>query len=244
MTAAALTAAWLAVSSNVRSLANYPPPPLDERVWEEAAAGRVARRTVAGDPATVIGIGILDITREEAWLSLTDDRLSAEVESLTEVALSGTWASQKRLYGRLDLPWPFLDRHWVIDLKNNAALARASGAWERSWTVANSALPQARDRTDAAAFDAAELVPVNDGAWLLIPLDDVSTLGIYQARVSMGGSIPSGAVDTYTRSSLDGLFSGVERNAANVRSRYTSGCAAQPGADGRPIPCFEPINPR
>lgn len=244
MTAAALTAAWLAVSSSVSSLANYPPPPLDDRVWADVAAGKVARRTVVGDPATVVGIGILNVPREEAWLSLTDDQLSAEVESLTEVPLSGRWASPKRLYGRLDLPWPFLDRHWVIDMANNARLALASGAWERSWTVANGALADARPRTDSAAFDASEVVPVNEGAWLLIPLEGGTTLAIYQARVSMGGSIPSGAVDTYTRSSLDGLFAGIERNAANVRSRYGRACAPQPGADGRPIPCFEPLNPR
>lgn len=237
MTAAALAAAWAAVSAAIVDEARFPPPALDAKVWEEAAAGKVARRTVAGEPATVVGVGVLDVSREAAWLSLTDDALSAEIESLTEVALEGRWASPKVLYSRLDLPWPFADRHWVIALSNNTKLATASGVWERSWTVRPDALAGARAKTDAAAFDAAESVAVNEGSWLLVPLDPGHTLAVYQARATMGGGIPDGAVDAYTRSSLDGLFAGVERNAANVARRYGPGCTPQPGADGAPIPC-------
>ena len=228
MSAAALAAAWAAVSAQVTELARVPPPALDARVWDDVAAGRVARRTRAGEPATVVGVGVLDVSREAAWLSLTDDRLSAEIESLTEVALEGAWAAPKLLYSRLDLPWPFADRHWVIALTNNTRLATASGVWERAWTVRPDALAQARGRTDPAAFDAAEAVAVNEGAWLLVPLDARRTLGVYQARATMGGGIPDGAVDAYTRSSLDGLFEGVERNAANVARRYGAGCLHSP----------------
>ncbi len=238
MKATALAAAWAAVSAQVTELARFPPPPMEAKVWEDAAEGKVARRTLPGDPATVVGVGVLDVSREAAWLSLTDDRLSAEIESLTEVTLEGAWAAPKLLYSRLDLPWPFADRHWVITLSNNGKLATATGVWERSWKVRPDALPGARARTDAAAFDAAEAVGVNEGSWLLVPLDDTHTLGIYQARATMGGGIPDGAVDAYTRSSLDGLFEGIERNVKNVARRYGPGCAPQPGADGAPIPCF------
>lgn len=239
MTAAALAAAWAAVAPTVATTATIPPPALDARVWEEVAAGKVARRTFPGDPAsTVVGVGVLDISREEAWLSLTDDRLSAEIESLTEVALKGTWASPKLLYQRLDLPWPLNDRHWVIGLTNNAPLAAASGVWERAWTLRADLLAQARARTDTERFDASETVTVNEGGWLLVPLEDGDTLAVYQARATLGGLVPDGAVDSYTRSSMTGLFAGVERNAANVRKRYGAGCTPQPGANGASIPCF------
>ncbi len=239
MTAGALAAVWAAVAPTVTTTATFPPPALDARVWEDVAAGKVARRTFPGEPAsTVVGVGVLDLTREEAWLSLTDDRLSAEIESLTEVALQGAWASPKRLYQRLDLPWPFNDRHWVISLTNNARLATASGVWERAWTLRSDLLAEARARTDTERFDAAEAVTVNEGGWLLVPLEDGDTLAVYQARATLGGSVPDGAVDSYTRSSMTGLFEGVERNAAKVRKRYKAGCTPQPGADGASIPCF------
>jgi len=237
VTATALAAVWAVVAPAVSSQAAFAPPPLDAHVWEEVAAGKIARRTVPGETATVLGVGVLDVTREEAWLSLTDDRLSAEIESLTEVALQGAWAAPKRLYQRLDLPWPLSDRHWVIGLTNNARLA-TSGVWERAWTLRPDLLVSARARTEAERFDAAEAVSVNEGGWLLIPLEGGATLAIYQARATLGGAIPDGAVDTYTRSSMSSLFEGVERNVINVRRRYGSGCTPQPGADGVPIPCF------
>lgn len=238
MTGAALAAMWAAVAPSVATHAVFPPPAFDAKVWEEVAAGKVARRTLPGEPATVLGVGVLDVTREEAWLSITDDQLSAEIESLTEVALQGAWAAPKRLYQRLDLPWPLNDRHWVIALTNNAGLASACGVWERAWTLRGDLLADARARTDVERFDASETVSVNEGGWLLLPLDDGTTLAFYQARATLGGAIPDGAVDNYTRSSMTGLFAGVERNAAKVRARYAPGCAPQPGAGGAPIPCF------
>jgi hypothetical protein len=238
MTAAALAALWASLAPSVATQATFAPPPLDTKVWEEVASGKVARRTFPGEPATVLGVGVLDMTREEAWLSITDDRLSAEIESLTEVALQGAWAAPKRLYQRLDLPWPLNDRHWVIALTNNARLAAASGVWERAWTLRTDLLADARARTEADRFDASETVTVNEGGWLLVPLEDGDTLAVYQARATLGGAIPDGAVDSYTRSSMTGLYAGVERNAAKVRVRYSEGCTPQPGADGAPIPCF------
>jgi hypothetical protein len=238
VTAAGLAAAWAVVAPLVTKLAVFPPAGLDDHVWDEVAAGRIAKRGTEGDTALVLGVGVLHVPRDTAWLSLTDDHLSDEIDSLTEVALQGAWAAPKVLYQRLDLPWPFADRHWVIALANNSHLAAVSPVWERSWTLRPGGLAEARAHTDAARFDAAVAVSVNQGGWLLLPLSDGTTLGVYQARASLGGAIPDGAVDGYTRSSMDGLFAGVERNAARVRKRYGPGCSPQPGADGTAIPCF------
>ncbi len=238
MTAGELAAAWAAVSAAIATHAALPPQGLDASVWAEVADGRVARRASGTTSAMAMGVSVLNAPREVAWLSLTDDQLSAEIESLTETALRGRWASPKTLYQRLDLPWPFQDRHWVISLANNATLALASPAWERSWTLVTSALVGARAHTDAEGFDAAESVHRNEGSWLLVPLDAGHTLAVYQAFVRLGGSIPDGAVEAYTRALMDGLFSGVEQNAAGLRARYGERCTPEPGADGRPIPCF------
>jgi hypothetical protein len=238
VTAAELASAWAAVAGIVSSQAKWPPKPIDPTVWAEVAEGKVARRSTSGDPPTAIGVGVLHATREEAWLSLTDDQMSKEIGSLTEVALRGHWAAPKVVYQRIDLPWPFADRHWVLSLSNNVSLATRSPVWERSWTLASDQLAGARAHTDAAGFDAAEPVGSNDGDWLLLPLASGDTLAVYQARVSLGGAIPDGAVDSYTRSSMVDLFTGIERNVAHLHARYGPGCTPQPGADGAPIPCF------
>lgn len=213
------------------------PPAFSPSVWEDVAAGHVAR--VGDDAATgrVVAVGILPVPRPMAWLALTDDHLSDNVSSLTEVALYGAWAGSKTLYQRLDLPWPVNDRHWVIDLRNNAVLA-AFGVWERAWTVDASLLATARKHTDREAFDAAEAITTNEGNWLLVALDTRDTLAVYQARVQLGGALPDGAVEAFTRGQVNGLYAGITKGARGMPARYGAGCHPQPSPDGTPIPCL------
>lgn len=235
MTGAELAALWAGVATTVAAQAHMPPPKLPD-AWDQVAAGKVVRSESGDSPRRVVAVGLLNVSREEAWLSLTDDHLADNISGLTELVLDGGWAHAKTLYQRLDLPWPVADRHWVIRLGNNAGLA-AAGVWERYWSVDEAALAGARARTDTDAFDAAVAVTVNLGDWLLVRAGS-QTLAIYQAKVSLGGLVPDDAVDAYTRSQTEGMYAGVVRNAAKVRARYGPGCTPQPAPDGSPIPCF------
>jgi hypothetical protein len=230
VTGAALRALWLAAAAGGTRV---PVPELAAADWDAVARGTVTSKIVdEGGMRRVVALGLLPVPRERAWLSITDDHLSEGVGGLTEVVLEGAWAGEKALYQRLDLPWPFADRHWVIRLHNRAA----GGLWERAWDTENTLLPTARSRTDAVAFEAAEPVADNRGSWLLALAGD-ATLAVYQARADLGGNVPSAAVDAYTRSSVSGLYASVTTNAGRVVARYGPGCAPQPGADGAPIPC-------
>lgn len=235
MDLATLVAAWTQVESAVEDLARFPPGALAVSELEAAAAGRVARPRRAD---RVMGVGLLDLGLAEAWLAITDDQPVDTVEGLLQVPLDGAWGADKRLYQLLDLPWPFQDRHWVLDSRTNRALAARSGAWERAWTASPGDLPRARDRAGPERFDAALPVPVNEGAWLLVPVDAGHTLGVYQARVDLGGSLPAEAAERYTAVTLDRLFLSTERNGRSMRARYGPDCSPQPGGDGAPIPCF------
>lgn len=237
MDAVGLLALWASVEGSVRALAVVPPAPPTAALAREVDAGGIGRASVS--EGGVAAWGVLPVSQPLLWLTLTDDRLSENVNALTERALEGSWASPKLLYQRIDLPWPFADRHWVLRLANNARLAQASGVWERSWTVDPAALPRGRAEADAALFDASTALTVNRGAWLLVPVDAGHTLAVYQAWTDLGGNIPPEAADTWARSSLSGLYAGLRKHAAVVRSRYGAGCRPQPGADGTPIACFD-----
>lgn len=233
MTAAELSAAWSAHERAVEVSARMPPGALDASVWRTVAAGSVARTQ---SERGVRGVGVVGESVQAVWLAITDDAPVDVVSGLTQVALAGAWASDKLLYQRLDLPWPFADRHWVLRSASNRALA-AAGVWERAWESAPERLPEARGRTDAAAFDAALTVPVNRGSWLLLPLDAQDTLAIYQAQVQLGGSLPEGAADQYAAATLSELFASTLRDARSMHRRYRTGCT-QPDAAGAPIPCL------
>jgi hypothetical protein len=234
--AASLAALWAGVSAGVQATAVVPPPAPTATLFGQVASGKIGQARLAG--AGVAAWGILPVGRDLLWLTLTDDRLSEDVNALTELALEGSWSSPKLLYQRIDLPWPFADRHWVLRLANNRSLAELTGAWERSWSVDEASLGSARSRTDTAQFDAATALEVNRGGWLLLPVDAGHTLGVYQAWTDLEGNIPAEAAESWARSSLAGLYAGLTRHSAAVRERYGAGCSPQPGGDGQPIPCM------
>lgn len=224
------------MADGVRAHARFAPPEPDRALLAQVAAGKVGRSTEG--PSGVVAWGVIPAPRELVWLTMTDDHLSDAVQALTEVRLRGSWTSPKLIYQRLDLPWPFADRHWVLAVANNGALAEATGVWERAWTQDDSALPGVRSRTDPALFDAAATLPVNRGSWLLVPVDATRTLAVYQVWTELGGSIPTAAVTAWTRASLDGLYADLSAHTEAVRARYGPGCEVQRGADGAPIACL------
>jgi len=233
--AASLATLWQRLEPAVEEHARFPPGGLDVSVWLTVAAGRVARPHV---DRGALGVGVLPVSLAEAWLAVTDDHPVDAVDGLTQVALRGSWGTEKWLYQRIDLPWPVQDRHWVLHGTSNLALAKASGVWERAWESDPAALATARERVDAVGYDSAATVPVNRGSWLLAPISGHETLGIYRAEADLGGAIPEGAAQAYTASTLDKLYASTARDALSMRTRYATGCTPQPGGDGVPIPCF------
>ena len=233
MTAAELAQAWANIERAVEASAMMPPGALDASVWATVADGKVAHQQ---SERGVRGVGVVADSLPAVWLAITDDHPVDVVAGLTQEAWNGSWASPKYLYQRLDLPWPFQDRHWVAQSHNNAKLA-ASGVWERWWDNAPMLLPDARERTDAAAFDASIAVPKNHGSWLLYALEPTQTLAIYQARVDLGGQLPAGAADQYAAVKMPEFYASVLNNARSMHRRYVHDCT-QPGADGATLPCF------
>lgn len=233
MTAAELAARWASVERAVAEHAREPPGSFEAAVWDAVASGRIAHtQTDQG----VRGIGVIPEARAAVWLAVTDDHPVDVVSGLSQVAWNGAWAQNKLLYQRLDLPWPFQDRQWVASTQTNLSLS-GTGAWERAWTNAPEALPDARGRTDADAFDAAISIPVNRGSWILVALDTSTTLAVYQAQVRLGGELPAGAADRYAESSLPDFFDATLRDARSMQKRYVSSCDQVDG-DGHTIPCF------
>lgn len=237
MSGAELAALWAAVLPAMQSEAHVPPPAFASSEWAELAAGKVVRKRSAGSTSGIIGARLLPHVRTSVWLALTSDRMAAGVSDLTEIVLQGEWAQSKVLYQRFDLPAPLTDRHWVIRLGNNQALAEHAGVWERYWSADPSGLAGARAKTDAASFDDSLAVTTNTGNWLLLEAG-TQTLAVYQARLSFGGAVPDGVVDLVTGGGMGDMFTAVSKLASNIRTYYGPACTPQPGADGQPIPCM------
>ena len=92
-------------------------------------------------PRRATGLLLSTASRNQLWVSCQDMHFQQQ-ESTTELRVSLSPPDKAAWYGYLDLPWPFDDRHWVVDVYNNHSLAKATGgkAWEHPWTL----VPEAR----------------------------------------------------------------------------------------------------
>ncbi|NOY26578.1 MAG: hypothetical protein GXP62_11950, partial [Oligoflexia bacterium] len=135
------------------------PVDIDARDLERVARGDIARhRTQLQGIDRVVGLTWSALPRDALWIAIIDDAHDTMVDGLTEIHLTPTRPHQKLLFQHIDLPWPFSDRQWVIDIRNNGKLAASShdAVWERTWMQSEKqqALAQQISRTDMPADDA------------------------------------------------------------------------------------------
>ena len=229
---AELRADWVAFEGARRSAAVHAVALSDADLAKLAAGGvvRARERVTGGDRAW--GAVWTALPVEPLWVAILDDQPDTLVRGLFEEQLPGTTTARKLLYQRLDLPWPFDDRQWVIDIQNNPQLYSATDTaiWERSWTLTDPSLA-------VSATPDAVWTPVNEGGWMLARAAG-GTLLVYHVRTSVGGAIPDDLVTRYALSTLDELLGHVLERAASLGDHY--GVAHQPfyRPDGAALPPY------
>ncbi|RME26912.1 MAG: hypothetical protein D6798_05705 [Deltaproteobacteria bacterium] len=230
--------AWASAWEVIAQRAHLPVA-LSESDLDAIAAGDVARRRQRLDSTDrAIGATWSDIDRDALWIAILDDTCDTLVDGLTERHLPGSTARRKLLYQHVDAPWPFADRQWVIDIRNNAALAAASGGrvWERTWTLAADGPSLAATLGDPRWPDPDAIwTPRNEGGWLLVDAAG-GTLVIYHARVDVGGAIPDGLATTWTLGTLRGMLRHVVDRAAQIPTHYDAHHRPLQRVDGTTIP--------
>jgi len=193
-------------------------------------------------PASAIGVQVLPLDRKAVWISVEDPHFTSE-SSLTEALVSRSGPDKARWFGYLNLPRPFNDRDWVIDVWNahSVAAATAGAAWEHPWRVVPDGMDTVRSMVDDGRvaeltgddLDHAVFTPINEGAWVAISLPGGQTLLAYHVRFDVGGSIPDGLMSRYVLSSFPRIFRDIEERArTEVHGHYTTGHAPIYGGDG------------
>ncbi len=230
--AQALADAW-AKQFNIVSRHTAHPILLDDEDFERVADGKTAKRRLNQEgPDRVIGVGWTPHSRQAIWIAIIDDIHNTMVNSLHEKRLGKNSEGAKLLYQRLDLPWPFNDRQWVISISNNIALADASAGevWERSWSLVD---PIKDEPADPQAL----WIPTLDGSWIATPVEN-GTLLIYQVRTTIGGAIPDDLVTRWAMSTLDDMLENVFLRAGQIPQHYSADHEPIRGGDGKSIKPF------
>lgn len=244
-TATQLQAAWDAVVPALKAHGRLPVPSFSAAQWAELAQGRVVRQRVPSSDGVdrAVGAAWLAHPPDAIWIGVLDDVHDDLVSGLSETWMPGSSAQVKRLYQHLDLPAPFADRHWVLQIRNTPGPYTATGGavWERTWQLdpqgeaALAELPaEFLARDDAPELDGAVWTPVNDGGWTLVPAAG-GVLVVYQVRTVVGGNIPDDLVVRYAVSTLDELLQHVGELAARAPGHYRAGHYPIQRPDGTPI---------
>lgn len=188
---------------------------LDQADFAVLAKGEVVRKRVGLDgPDRALGAVWSALPRDALWIAILDDAHGDLVKGLREERISGDPGGDKLLYQHLDLPWPFTDRQWVIEIQNDVSLLDATdgGVWSRTWHLAD---PAKVPKPDPAAI----WIPMNDGGWLLISAGG-GTIAVYQVRSVIGGAIPMEAVTQWALRALDEMFKKMVQRAGEIPAHY------------------------
>lgn len=225
-----LRAAWNRVDATVW---NYQPA-LSAADLQRLAAGKPVKRRERLEGADRVVAALWSAaTKEQVWLAVQDAKHFEVVNGYVDEDLAGSVFADRILYQRIDLPWPFSPRQWVVRVRNNRALLKASDntIWERFWEVS--------DRRGASLEDPdAVWVEQTSGAWTLCDAG-AGTLLVYSVRAAVGGNIPDEAGTQWALMTVGGMLAGVdERARTQVGPHYTTGHPTIDGADGVPIPLF------
>ena len=232
----------------------YELPKLTAQQIENLRAGKVVKvmdqQGGTTQPRRATGLLLSSVSRNQLWVSCQDTHFQQQ-ESTTELRVSLTPPDKAAWYGYLDLPWPFDDRHWVVDVYNNHSLAAATGgkAWEHPWTL----VPAARAESimtpvitngkvkgvDMEMYHSAIYTPVNRGAWVAIDMGDHAIFG-YHATTVVGGNIPENLITQFVFQGMDKLLKDIEQRAKkSIPSHYTAGHRGDIiGGDGKPVSHF------
>ena len=241
-----LSGHWTSFVREASGVAALALPAFSEKEWGLVAEGGVVKHRIRGELGVsgatvdrVVGLAFVPFPVEQVWIGVLDDVHASLVEGLTERQLPGTTPRRKVLYQALDLPFPFHDRHWVLQIESNAALLASTGAWERTWSLDPRGTAALVDVDPAVRLpvDDAVWTPENDGGWLMVPVPGQGTLVVYQARTDIGGVIPDDLVTRYALARLDEMVEQTTELAERAPRHYVGDhdVIYGPGADPVPV---------
>ena len=232
--------------------ATFKLPDLSEAELERLARGEVVGLLRRGDQGVwrAVGLYVTPQPRQAVWIACQDAHFS-NVARVTEARLrEDPAAGRATWYGHVELPAPFTDRQWAVDVWNNTALAAASGGrdWEHPWRLNPSGLQLVRplvQRGEVGALTEADIdeaiyTPTNDGAWVALVLPTSGqTLLVYHSATDIGGVVPDRLLAQFVLSGMEDLLRRVESRARDeVPAHYRADHAPIRGGDNQPLPPY------
>ena len=177
-----------------------------------------------GEVDGALGIAFMPLSIEAVWVGGLDDRHAQLAAGLTEVWLPGTNTERKILYQHLDVPQPFSDRHWVVQIRSNAGLYSASEGkvWERYWDLDPRPLSELLLELPDGAIELESgtlTTPINRGRWTIVRVGD-GVIVLYEVHTDIGGPVPEELMVRFAMLSLNEFMGTLEEVGRRAPEHY------------------------
>jgi hypothetical protein len=187
------------------------------------------------------------VPKAQLWVAFQDPHFQVQ-ERTTEYLYKSNGTDKFDWYGYMDVPWPMSDRHWLVKVWNNHSMAAQTKnrMWEHPWKLIHDGAAICKDliaegkvkNVTPEKYDSAIYLPESQGGWAMMDVQD-STLLVYSATATVGGSIPEGLMMKYLLSGLDSFMKDGEKRARDVVPKhYGEGHTPIYGGDGKAISAF------
>lgn len=200
-------------------------------------------------PQGVAGYAVFDVPRVQVWIAATDPHAGYSGGMLSETRLAKDTESGSIWYQHLKLPWPVQDRHWLIRIRRESALSRATDnrIWVHSWALDEKGEPFVKQFIQAGhirnvSLEVAEkslYTPVNHGSWITWTMPGNRTFLVYRVTSVVGGNIPDNFVVEWAMLTLGNLLNDVGEFSRRIPQHYVDGHEVVLDANGVEIPWFD-----
>ncbi len=226
----------------------HPLPELTAEQKQSLVEGEVVRflERKKDAPSAAIGVAVLKAPREAVWIATQDPHAQVDPD-LTEFVVAKRGPDTLLWYGYFDLPRPLQDRQWVVESRNNHAMAKQTGqaCWEHLWVLVEDGLQIVRPTVEAQKprgitvehLERAIFTPDNRGSWTMADLGGGYVLAAYSAQSTVAGLIPDWIVAQLAKSRLESVLRSAEERANTwAIQHYRLGHPPVAGGDGAPVP--------
>lgn len=171
----------------------------------------------------VVGYVLVPANRLRVWTS-TLSSTTEHSESMIEIPLGVDANGGASWYQYLNLPWPVVDRQWLIQTGKRLELAEQSSdlLWEHQWNLQSNGQTLSQSLgalgklpgVSTRQLKKAVYVPANAGGWVMAAVDKNATLVIVHATAELGGRLPDSLVARFVNRQFRRVLSRLEERAA------------------------------
>jgi len=164
------------------------------------------------------GVMVMQHPIEQIWATVNDETIQPGVMPVSHsfVIQGKRWQPERKVFQFMPLPFPISDRWWMTQVHFSSKLYTESEGriWEMYWSD-RTHLDTPPEQVKDIAEDG---VPVawSRGAWMLIQLDEQTTLVEYYVWSDPGGLLPAGPASKFAAGAVEETLAAMDMLSAKT----------------------------